>query len=217
MELITFQPESALKELVERRYLECNSQYVDTERYGRVYDWIVSHMRRQIEKPTGVQYPLWCWVKFKNSICPPRHRGQTISQSDSEPKIRITFTKPPENVFITDYRRYSFLLNYRYIPESLNDQLQFEEKLGQHGLEKNADWPSYRNCPEICREIEKSFERCITSESDVLQGCVWRIYLSEVREIKFLRDPEYQYGTFNYLRKNGRRFNWIRDFYKRLQ
>ena len=82
---------------------------------------------------------------------------------------------------------------------------------------KNADWPSYRNGPEICREIEKSFERCITSESDVLQGCVWRICLSDVKEIEFLRDPAFQYGTFNYLRKNGRRFDWIGDFYKKLQ
>lgn len=157
--------------------------------------------------------PLWCWVRFKNSICPPRHRGQ----AKSEPGIRITFTKPPEDVFITDYRRYSFLLNYRYIPESLKDRLQFEEKLGQIGLKTNADRQSYGNCPEICREIEKSFERCITSDSDVLQGCVWRICLSDVKEIEFLRDPEFQYGTFNYLRKNGRRFDWIGDFYKKLQ
>ena len=213
MELITFQPESILKELVEQGYLECNPQYVDTEKYGRVYDWIAGHMRRQIEAPTGVQYPLWCWVRFKNSICPPRHKGQ----AKSKPGIRITFTKPPEDVFITDYRRYSFLLNYRYIPESLKDKLQFEEKLGQIGLEKNAGRQSYGNYPEICREIERSFERCITSDSDVLQGCVWRICLSEVKAIEFLRDPGFQYGTFNYLRKNGRRFDWIGDFYKKLQ
>ena len=213
MELITFQSESVLKGLVERGYLECDPQYVDTKKYGRVYDWVISHMRKQVGDPAGIKYPLWCWVRFKNSICPPRHRGKATSGWG----IKITFEKPPEEVFITDYRRYSFLLNYRYIPESLNDKRKFEEKLDRIGLGGNATRQAYEDHPEICREIEWSFQRCITSDSDVLQGCVWRIYLSEIKRIEFLRDPEFQYGTFNYLRKNGGRFDWIEDFYKRLR
>lgn len=214
MELVTFQSEAVLKELVAHSYLRCDPKLVNVQRYGKVYDWITEHMSQQVESPRGVRYPVWCWVKFKNGICPPRHRGTP----GTEPQIKITFTKRREDVFITDYRRYSFLLNYRYIPESLEDKRQFEEMLGQFGLEKNAAIPqAYQDYPEISREIERSFQRCISSNSDVLQGCVWEVSLSDVTKIEFLRDTEYQYGTFNYLRKNGQRFHWIDDFYRRLR
>lgn len=117
-------------------------------------------------------------------------------------EVKITFHKPPEEVFVTDYRRYSFVLNHRYIPDSPEDKAAFDEKMKQHEISEG--------------EIDSSFDRCITYDSDVLQGCVWRILYSEVEKIEFLNDPDYQYGTFNYERKDGRRFDWIEDFYKRL-
>lgn len=214
MDLITFQPESALKELVNQGCLACNPQFVDTGRYDWVYNWVAEHMRKQVGSPQGIRYPVWCWVKFKSGICPPRHKGKP----EPEAQIKITFSKPREEVFITDYRRYSFLLNHRYIPASLEDKRRFEDKLSRAGLEKDAAASQpYQNYPEIDREIVESFQRCVTTESDVLQGCVWRLFLSDVQKIEFLRDRDYQYGTFNYLRKNGSRFNWIEDFYKHLR
>lgn len=212
MKLITFQSESVLKELVTRGHWKCDPKYVDVSRYGSVYDWITAHMEHRIQRPSDIRYPVWCWVKFKNGICPPRHRGV----SGPLPIIKITFNKRPEDVFVTDYRRYSFLLNYRYIPESLDDRRRFDEKLAQAGLENDASYEMCRKFPAICNEIEDSFQRCITSDSDVLQGCVWRVLLSDVEQIEFLRNGEYQYGTFNYTRKNGTRFNWIEDLYKKL-
>jgi len=69
---------------------------------------------------------------------------------------------------------------------------------------------------DICSKIEKSFDRCISEESDVLQGCIWRINLNEVSKIEILNDSGYRFGTFNYVRKNGKRFDWINDFYDKL-
>ena len=37
------------------------------------------------------------------------------------------------------------------------------------------------------KEIRKSFDRCITENSDVLQGCVWRINLDEIENIEILK------------------------------
>lgn len=212
MKLITFQPESILRELAVHEHWECDPKYIDVPRYGHVYDWVAAHMEKNLGKPAGIQYPIWCWVKFKSGICPPRHKGK----SSSLPILKITFNKRAEDVFVTDYRRYSFLLNYRYIPESLEDRRRFDEKLASMGLASDAPYVLYQKFPEICGEIENSFQRCITSDSDVLQGCVWRVSLSDIERIEFLRDPGYQYGTFNYVRQNGSRFNWIEDFYKKL-
>ena len=52
----------------------------------------------------NAKYPIWCWVKCYNNICPPKHRGKPVEGFD----VKISFTKSKEDVFITDFRRYSF-------------------------------------------------------------------------------------------------------------
>ena len=73
------------------------------------------------------------------------------------------------------------------------------------------------NFLNICNKIENSFDKCITKNSNVLQGCVWNILLEEVESIEVLNDDGYTYGSLNYKRCNGKRFDWIRDFYKSLK
>lgn len=70
---------------------------------------------------------------------------------------------------------------------------------------------------DICEEIRNSFSKCITIEGNILEGCVWRINLDEVEDIQFLNDKDYCYGSFNYKRKNGERFDWIHEYYKKLK
>lgn len=225
MKLVTFQTKAAFRELADKGYLECNEKYIDIDKTGIVYTWVLNKMNESIKNNTAnSQYPLWCWVKFKNSICPPKHKGEPVLGFD----VKITFHKPEKDVFITDFRRYSFLLNNMYIPDSQKDKILFEEKLKKYHVTKE-DLKAFvrpdkfknhridREYLDICKEIEKSFDKCITCESDVLQGCVWRIDESEVEKIEFLHDKNYRYGSFNYVRKNGKRFNWIEDFYAKLQ
>ena len=68
----------------------------------------------------------------------------------------------------------------------------------------------------MCKKIESSFDRCITTDSDILQGCIWRINLNEIESIEILKDDGYVYGSLNYIRSNGKRMNWIKDYYKKL-
>ena len=105
-------------------YLEVDTEYIDTKKYGRTYEWIIGKMNENIPNRYNTQFPLWCWVKFKHGICPPKHKGTPVKGIE----VKITFEKQKEDVFITDYRRYSFLLNNRYIPESRSDKEQFEKR-----------------------------------------------------------------------------------------
>jgi len=178
----------------------------------------------QIDNPKNIKYPLWCWVKCKNSICPPKHKGTPIPGFD----VKITFHKEERNVFITDYRRYSFLLNNLYIPDNLKDKEQFDAKLKKYNITKEElkayvrqdKYNTHRTDKEylnICKEIRNSFDKCITKQSDVLQGCIWYINLEEVENIEILNEKNYCYGSLNYLRSNKKRFNWQKDFYKKLK
>lgn len=224
MKLITFQSSEALKNLINTGYLECDEKYINFQKAGMTYSWVSEKINRQIPAKSHAKYPIWCWVKCYNGICPPRRKGQPIEGFS----VKITFTKPKEDVFITDFRRYSFLLNNVYIPDSSADKEIFDRKLQKYHITAD-DLKAYvrrdkfdhhrtdNEYLEICREIRKSFDKCITLDSDILQGCVWKITLDEIESIDFLNDKSHCYGSLNYIRSNGKRMNWIEDFYKTLK
>ena len=224
MKLVTFQSMEALRTLIEKGYLECDEKYINKEKAGIIYNWVVNKMNNSIKKEGDSNYPMWAWVKCYNGICPPKRKGEAVEGFD----IKITFNKKEEDVFITDFRRYSFLLNNVYIPDSIKDKEKFDERLKKYNITEE-DLKAYVRkdkfgiCRDdddflnMCKEIEKSFDKCITSDSDVLQGCVWRINLSEVESIEILNDKSYRYGSLNYIRKNGKRINWREDYYKILR
>jgi len=224
MRLVTFQSFEAVKDLFSKGYLECNKDKINMEKVGYAYSWIVEKMNQKINNPDNVKYPLWCWVKCYNGICSSKKKGNKVDGFD----VKITFNKNEEDVFITDFKRYSFLLNNRYIPNSLNDKILFDKKLKEYNI-TNDDLKAYvrkdkyktcrndKNFVNICNEIRNSFDRCITKDSDILQGCIWRINLDEIEKIEILNNDEYVYGSLNYVGSNGKRFDWINNYYKSLK
>ena len=153
-----------------------------------------------------------------------KEKGNPVSGFD----VKITFNKDEKEVFITDFRRYSFLLNNVYIPNSLKEKEEFDKKLKKYNI-TNDDLKAFvrkdkykesrkdQDFLNICGEIKDTFKRCITKDSDILQGCIWRINLSDIEKIEFINpDDGYIYGSLNYIRSNGKRMDWIDDYYKKL-
>ena len=224
MKLVTFQTIEAVNDLFKKGYLECNKNKINLEKSGPTYKWVLNKMNERIPNPNNVDYPLWCWVKCYNGICPPKKKGKRVEGFD----VKITFNKNEKDVFITDFRRYSFLLNNIYISNSLKEKVEFERLLEKYNITKEElkayvrpdKYKSHRTDKEyidVCNKIRKTFDRCITKNSDVLQGCVWRINLDEVEKIEILKDDGYVYGSLNYIRSNGKRIDWQKDYYKLLK
>ena len=158
MRLVTFQQMAAVKSLFENGFLEYDPKYSLLSKYQMAYDFIKKEMEKQVENKNKTMYPIWCWVKCYNFICPPKRKDKRVEGFD----VKITFNKDVSDVFVTD------------------------------------------------------FKRCITNDSDILQGCVWRIELSDIEKIEFLPDDGYVYGSVNYVCSNGKRMDWIKDFYSGL-
>ena len=224
MKLITFQSLDAVNDLFKKGYLECDEKKINIRKFGIIYKWVIEKMNKKIDNPNNTKYPLWCWVKCYNRICPPKKKGNRYEGCD----VKITFNKKEKDVFITDFRRYSFLLNNIYIPNTLKEKEEFDKLLEKYNITKDElkaylrpdKYSSHRtdkNYIDICNKINKTFDRCITKDSNVLQGCVWRINLDEIEKIEILKDDGYCYGSLNYIRSNGERINWQKDYYKLLK
>lgn len=224
MKLVTFQSYDAVKDLFKKGYLECDENKINMVKDGSTYKWVIEKMNQKINNKNKTKYPIWCWVKCYNGICPPKKKGKRVEGFD----VKITFNKNEKDVFITDFRRYSFLLNNLYIPNNLKEKETFEEKLKKYNITKDElkayvrkdkykEIRSDNSFIDICNEIEKTFDRCITKDSDILQGCIWRINLDEVLKIEVLKDDGYCYGSLNYIRSNGKRIDWQKDYYKLLK
>ncbi|MBQ6687172.1 MAG: DUF3841 domain-containing protein [Bacilli bacterium] len=223
MKLVTFQSMDALKNLMYKGYLECNPDFINLKKSGYAYDWIIEKMNQQIKNFSNAKYPVWCWVKCKKGNCPPKHKGNKVVGFD----VKITFNKDVKEVFITDYRLFSFILNNTYIPNNLKDKNEFAKKLIKYNItsddlkayvrkDKYENHRTDNEFLEVCKEIRKSFDKCITNNGDILQGCIWRINLEDIEKIEFLKEDGYTYGSYNYIRSNGERFNWIEDYYQHL-
>ena len=211
MKLVTFQSMEALKSLINNKELVCNPSYID-ESYLDKYNWIVTKMNEKVKNPGNIKYPLWCWVKCYNGICPPKHKGKKVDGFD----VKITFKKDIKDVFITDYRMYSFLLNNIYIPSSIKDKNEFDKKLEKLNL-NIKDLKTAKLDDSLSNMIKSSFDKCISVDGDILQGCVWNIKLEDVLDIEILNDDGYKYGSLNYIRSNGKRIDWQKEYYKLLK
>ena len=125
MKLVTFQSFEAVKDLFKKGYLECDKSKIDYKKVGLTYSWVVEKMNKVVDNRFNVSYPIWCWVKCYNGICPPKRKGSKVESYD----VKIIFNKNERDVFITDFRRYSFLLNNMYIPDSIEDKRNFDKEL----------------------------------------------------------------------------------------
>lgn len=224
MKLVTFQTIDALNDLKSKGYLECDENKINIEKAGPTYKWVIDNMNKRVNNPFKTKYPLWCWVKCYNGVCPPKRKGKRVEGFD----VKITFNKDEKDVFITDFRRYSFILNNIFIPNSLKEKEEFDKLLKKYNItedelkayvrpDKYKEHRKDREYLEICDKIRNTFDRCITKDSNVLQGCIWRINLDEVEKIEILNDDGYVYGSLNYIRSNGKRIDWQKDYYKLLK
>ncbi len=58
MKLVTFQSLEALKDLVNKGYLECKEEYIDLKKSGTAYSWISEKMSSIIKNDTGAKISL---------------------------------------------------------------------------------------------------------------------------------------------------------------
>ena len=219
MRLVTFQTRKAFDILQREGILITDTTHIDLQKYGIPYDWMVSAMKKKKILPIhGESYPLWAWVKCGSSIAPKKKKNKNGVIQD---KVKITFEKPDNEVLVSDYMAYSFLLSGHIVPKNQNEYAHFLKQMTEKGitLEDLKKFVRHQetkvNIP--IDEIQKTWSRIFHLKSYVHQACLWNIRLEEVKKAEILDDSNYLYGALNTKRKDDSRPDWKQAYLKFLK
>ena len=219
MKLITFQTKEALSALQKTGILIADTSYMDMKKSAVPYAWIAREMnKKKIYPQKGEQYPIWAWAKCGGFSAPRKRKNYFDVQQKK--LIKITFEKPNDEVLLSDYMAYSFILSGHIVPKTKEEYQQFLQKMNHYlpalkGFVRQEE--SGQSVAKIFPAIEKTWGRIFNLKSNVWQACVWNIKMSEVRKIEVLNDPKSLFGTMNPKRKDGTRPNWKKTYLKFLK
>jgi len=134
--------------------------------FMNVYKWFSKAAGAIVQKPEGVQFPVWAALEKEFSF------GLT------EDQVRLELEVDTENVIIFDSGKWDYILNYWYIPENKADELKYEEKLKSQGIKNKSLIYMQNFYPVLKREVEKSWDRLFDPSiriSDIDQATLWEI------------------------------------------
>lgn len=218
MKLVTFQTKEALSVLQKTGILIADTSYLDMKKSTVPYNWIVHEMNKKKIHPESIeQYPIWAWAKC-GAFNAPRKRKNYFGTQQKK-LIKITFEKPDNEVLLSDYMAYSFILNGHIIPQTKEEYRKFLQKMSDSlpalkGFVRQDE--SGKTVAELFPKIKKTWPRMFRLKSNVWQACVWNIKKSEVIKIEVLNDPKYLFGSMNPKRKDGTRPDWKKEYLKFL-
>ena len=184
MKLITFQTRKALDTLQNTGILTAEVPYIDLQKYGVPYNWMVNEMKnKNINPQNKEEYPLWAWAKCGASIAPKKRKNITGEIQDV---VKIVFEKADKDILLSDYMAYSFLLNGHIVPQNQQEYKKFLDEMERQNISleelKNFVRSKYvkQNTIKQFSEIQKTWKRIFNLKSRVYQACVWNIKMSEV-------------------------------------
>ena len=163
-----------LKELEANGSFICREQFLraksDTisDYYIQAYRWLTDQARKQITVPDDLYLPIWLALTEEAKL------------PEAEGEVSLTVDVPDEQLFIIDYNKWGYVLNYMYVPVDDNDERAHDKKLLDAGIVNEASLimsDKGNMFPQFKSEIIRSWPRCCTPSDDIQNnvGCVWQI------------------------------------------
>ena len=189
MRLWTIQPIEVWEELNKKGYFICNpikADYISDKEWNfkEAYDWLVGQMEYRIgRRPNGVSYPIWAWHTRDWQHKKPDLRNIGLGNK-GEKSVCIEVEVPDNQVVLTDFDVWHFVLNKWYFDDSYSEEeweklhakydrldRDVKEKVKIQSWQKVFDVSPFQN--EWCqrgRYIQATF-------------CV--LYLKDVKDVRF--------------------------------
>ena len=189
MRLWTFQPIEVYEILKNKGIYRCDPNNNGVDKYLiKSYIWLVSEMEKRIGKrPNGVELPIWAWhtTYWKHNKPDLRH----LEFKCSKPCLLMEIEIPDNQVVLTDFDAWHFVLNRWYLGESTCED----------EYDKEQAWLDTLTNKQRSTEIIKSWQRIfdISKYSNkwlhrgmFIQATFWELKLSQVKKIYRVKSKE---------------------------
>lgn len=123
MRLWTIQPPEVIKIIEENGEFTCDTALSENyEDFHDAYLWLIKQMdKRGIEHPKVLTLPLWAWHTFdKKHMQPNLECGQL--GVPNEKYVCIEFEIPDNQVLLSDYNAWHYVLNRSWYDDSTNEE-----------------------------------------------------------------------------------------------
>lgn len=182
--------EQAWQALYAQGVLKSRKGLADRE-FLNAYDW----MRRQMEQRIGPapdidQYPIWAWYQATDQKRKRPDLRETGHLASGKVGYRIEFEKEVNEVLLSDFELWHFVINRHFIPES-----ETQARLFEQGLEKQFGTSCFEELPKSAQRLfEKSWDRIFdiifepkniasSFPEKQIQATCWELRLDEVAKV----------------------------------
>ena len=185
MRLWTIQPIEVWEELNKKGYFICNpikANYIPL--IIRIVVVLVGQMEYRIgRRPNGVSYPIWAWHTRDWQHKKPDLRNRGLGNK-GEKSVCIEVEVPDNQVVLTDFDVWHFVLNKWYFDDSYSEEeweklhakydrldRNVKEKVKIQSWQKVFDVSPFQN--EWCQR------------GRYIQATFWVLYLKDVKDVRF--------------------------------
>lgn len=192
MLLWTIQTIEAWETLKNTRTLCCNSKLSEHE-FMTAYLWMAEQMRKRLQYRCRYRtLPLWAWYQWEGKCRKKPDLRSTGFLPRGHEGVRIEFELNNDEVLLSDFSLWHYVLNYWYLPKSKTEGEAFAAELAARELSfyETKPLPDYEYHLRIKQSWERIFDidwtqDSITSakKSKSIQACFWELKLGDVKRV----------------------------------
>lgn len=120
MRLWTIQHNLAYEKMMQCGRLTADNNFLFCENDFRfAYDWMSSQMQDRIgNAPNGIDYPVWAWYQWDGQRKQLDMRKHRKWSAKGTPVVLLTIDVPDNQVLLSDFDAWHFVMNNIYYPKS---------------------------------------------------------------------------------------------------
>ena len=129
MILWTIQPLTVWKALQSKGQIQAREVFVD-KHFRPAYRWMRDQMRLRLgPPPSSNSFPLWAWYQWQGASKKRPDLRFSGHLPSGETGVLIEFLAEADEVLLSDFELWHYVLNYLYLPSSSRDEAQFDSVL----------------------------------------------------------------------------------------
>jgi small-conductance mechanosensitive channel len=190
MKLWTIQPIEVWELLQQQGFYRGAKEYV-YEDFLSSYDWLIGEMEKRLgQRPEQESYPVWAWKHWNGLYVRPDLRFSGHLEKGTR-GVRLEIDIPDEQVVLSEFGKWHYVLNYWYLAETDQDWEAFNKEINKRGLnyfrQKPLPDPYYHQ--KIVDSWQRIFDIEPKNEDErrdlSIQATFWELKLEQVRKVDF--------------------------------